>query len=104
MVACFHFALIFISVLKYYFQHVHHLIWKMIITVIIIIVLRAFVVEEVMPVSQRTRAFVGPVGFVGFSPGQLGRFAHHQTHGQNGHRLTFLFPGPGVKALGPKIE
>lgn len=47
------FAFIFISALKYYFQHVHHLIWKIIITVIIMITLRAFIVEKgkFLPVS-----------------------------------------------------
>lgn len=40
----------FSSVQKYYFQHVHCLMWKMIITVTIVIGLWAFVVEEVMPV------------------------------------------------------
>lgn len=80
--AHFHFALIFISALKYYFQRAHHLIWKIIITVIIVLVLRAFIVKEgkCMPLSPKTHAFLGPVGLIGeFSLGTTGKISTSQN-------------------------
>lgn len=65
----------FHQALKDHFQHASHLIRKMSITIIIVKMLRASVFEEgkLMPVSQGTHTFLGPLGFTGeYRPRQLG--------------------------------
>lgn len=82
MIGCFRFALVFLSTLKYYFKHVCHLTWKIIIRAIIGVTLRAFIVEEgkLTPVSQRMPALLGPVGLIrDFSPFIIGKISTSQN-------------------------
>lgn len=59
-----------------------HLTWKITITAITVLTLRAFMVQEgiLIPVSQKTHALLGPAGFTwDFSPVTIGQISTSQN-------------------------